>query len=257
MHLQILTGAILAAVAAVAAYRAGVLDRSGTAAAFFVGAATFGIGGWPAATVLLAFFIPSTILSKIGKRTKRTLADVGKSGSRDAWQVLANGGIATLAVVASARYGPVMLSAFAGALAAAAADTWGTEIGTLARSAPRSILTLRTIAAGLSGGVTLRGTLAEICGAALVALAATLVHIAPFLPVFVAGVGGALVDSILGACAQALRFCPHCRLECESNPHTCGTPTSLRRGVAWIENDAVNLAATAAGAVLAAAVFLL
>ncbi|MEO9263145.1 MAG: DUF92 domain-containing protein, partial [Candidatus Baltobacteraceae bacterium] len=255
MLVQILSGAVLAAAVATFAYRARALSLSGAIAAFVVGSITFGAGGWPATFVLLAFFIPSTAFSAIGRKEKRTLASAGKHGARDAFQVAANGGVAALALLLSPRFGAVALAAFAGAFAAASADTWGTEIGTLARAKPRSILTFRPVERGLSGGVTLQGSLAEIAGAACVALVAASTHIAPALPVFLGGAAGALVDSILGAGAQALRFCPACDRACETNPHACGTPTSLRRGVAWIENDAVNFAATACGAALAAVFF--
>jgi uncharacterized protein (TIGR00297 family) len=245
-------GAALALAVALLAYRAHSLDRSGAIAAFLVGTATFGAGGWQGALVLFAFFIPSTVLSRIGKRRKRELVDIGKQGARDAWQVLANGGVAALAIVLALRFGTPLAAAFAGAFAAASADTWGTEIGTLARGAPRSILTLRPLATGLSGGVTLQGTLAEIAGAAFVALIAALAHIAPFVPVAIAGIAGAFVDSLLGASAQALHWCPRCERACETDPHVCGTPTVVRRGFAWLENDAVNLAATLCGAIVAA-----
>lgn len=256
--MQVVAGIVFAAVVAGVAFRSRALTAAGALAAFLVGASVFGAGGWPCAFVLFAFFVPSTLLSRIGKARKRALGQiVGKLGPRDAWQVAANGGVAALAILASPRFGAVMLAAFAGAFAAASSDTWGTEIGTLARGAPRSILTGRTLEPGLSGGITLQGTLAEFAGAALVAAVAALAGVAPFWPVFAAGVGGAMVDSLLGAGLQALRHCPLCALDCETNPHQCGTPTSVRRGVGWIGNDAVNLAATASGAALAAAVFLL
>ncbi len=254
--MQFVYGFILAGVIAGGALRAHALNRSGALAAALVGTITFGIGGWPATAVLFAFFLPSSLLSRIGKRRKRELVDIGKQGSRDAWQVLANGGVATLALLLSARFGTPAFVAFAGAFAAASADTWGTEIGTLARGVPHSILTFRPLAPGLSGGVTLQGTIAEIAGAAFVAIVAAEVGIAPFLPVFLGGIAGAFIDSILGASLQALRWCPVCNRACETNPHKCGTPTVLRRGVAWFDNDAVNFAATLSGALLAAAVFL-
>ena len=53
-------GALLAAVVAVAAYRARALTLGGAIAAFVVGGVVFGAGGWGGALVLLAFFIPST-----------------------------------------------------------------------------------------------------------------------------------------------------------------------------------------------------
>jgi uncharacterized membrane protein len=142
----------------------------------------------------------------------------------------------------------VLAAAFAGAFAAAAADTWGTEIGTLARNAPRSIVGLRKIPAGLSGGVTLTGTLAEIGGALVVGFTAWAAGIAPWWIIVAAGFAGALADSILGASLQALHYCPRCQRCCEIAPHVCGSATSLVRGVHWIDNDAVNVLATLVGA---------
>ncbi len=100
-------------------------------------------GTWFTTLVLLAFFIPSVALSRIGRARKKQLIDIGKGGARDAWQVLANGGVATLALAFALAGGAtdLLFAAFAGAYAAATADTWGTEIGTLARGMPRSILT--------------------------------------------------------------------------------------------------------------------
>jgi uncharacterized protein (TIGR00297 family) len=249
--IQVLFGALLAAAVAFAAYRARSLSRDGAFAAFAIGAIVFGAGGWQAALVLFAFFIPSTLLSRVGRARKRTIIDVGKHGPRDAWQVLANGGVAALCILAAPRFGALYAAAFAGAFAAASADTWGTEIGTLAKGKPRSILSFAPIEPGLSGGMTISGTLATVGGACCVALVAWLAHLAPFLPIAVAGIAGALFDSILGAGAQALRRCPACGVDCETDPHHCGTPTQLRRGFGWMENDAVNLAATFAGAVVA------
>jgi len=249
---RIAAGALLAAVVAYAAYRARSLSAGGAVAAFAVGAIVFGAGGWPAAAVLFAFFAPSVLLSRAGRARKRALQDVGKQGARDAWQVLANGGVAAACALAMPFAGAAAAAAFAGAFAAAAADTWATEIGTLAPAQPRSILTLRRMPAGLSGGVTLMGTAASICGALFVALVAGLAHVAPLLPVAAAGVAGSLLDSALGASVQALRWCPACERACETDPHHCGTPTTLRRGLGWLENDAVNLAATLGGAALAA-----
>ncbi len=267
------------------------LSRDGALAAFVVGALTFGSGAFGTALLLLAFFITSTLLSRAGKARKLELIDVGKGGARDAWQVLANGGIATVCAVAWAvldksAAGSLWFVAFAGAYAAATADTWGTEIGTLAAQAPRSIRTGKPLATGLSGGVSPPGTAAEIAGAVLIALLAPfalflalpsadvattiprlLLPLGPraavaaitlfvALPVFAGGIGGALVDSWLGETLQERRWCPSCRRECETDPHVCGTATERRRGLAWMTNDAVNACATASGAAIAVVVAL-
>ncbi|HTU71710.1 MAG TPA: DUF92 domain-containing protein [Candidatus Baltobacteraceae bacterium] len=227
------------------------LSPGGSVAAAIVGTLVWIFGGWQCMVVLLAFFIPSTLISRVGRARKRKLVDIGKHGPRDAMQVLANGGVATLAVLFARHFGAPAFAAFAGAFAAASADTWATEIGTLARGAPRSILTLRPLASGLSGGITAQGSLAQVGGALVVAITAALLHVAALLPVLVAGVAGSLVDSVLGATLQTLRYCPQCARECETDPHVCGTPTVVRRGLRWMSNDTVNFAATLCGAILA------
>jgi len=271
VFLTITIGAAFAALISIAADRVHALSRSGAIAAFVVGTITFGVGGWQLTIVLLAFFISSIALSRIGRTRKKQLTDIGKAGARDAWQVLANGGIATVCSVlvhgsvATARIDSVgWFCAFAGAYAAATADTWGTEIGTLFKRPPRSILTLRPVATGLSGGITLLGTLAEFAGALLIAIVAVgVLAITPTSPgvpagaagvlvaVTLGGIIGALVDSVLGATLQELRRCPACERSCETNPHDCGTPTQRIRGLPGFNNDAVNALATLCGAAVA------
>jgi uncharacterized protein (TIGR00297 family) len=276
---------------ALAALRARALSRSGAIAAFAVGTLTFGAGAFGTASILLAFFITSTLLSRAGKARKRELVDIGKGGPRDAAQVLANGGVATFCVVAwvllgHGDSGSLWFLAFAGAYAAATADTWGTEIGTLAAEPPRSIRTGKPLATGLSGGVSPAGTAAEIAGAVLIGVLAPIALLlalpadrpqfetvglplfaglgarAPLVtftlvtivPVFAGGFAGALIDSLLGETLQDRRWCPACERACETDPHVCGTPTTRRRGLAWMSNDAVNAIATAGGALIAAAI---
>jgi uncharacterized protein (TIGR00297 family) len=235
------------------AYALRALTPGGAVAAFVVGAVVFGIGGWPAAAVLLAFFLSSSVLSRFGMRRKRALVDWGKQGARDASQVFANGGIATLCALLTLAYpalhGALWL-AFAASLAAATADTWSTEIGTLARRA-RSILTFRPVASGLSGGVSWPGTIAQLAGAALIAAVAFETGIAAFWPVVIAGFAGGLFDSILGASVQGLRWCPQCARPCETDPHVCGSRTTMFRGLGWMNNDSVNFLATLCGACVA------
>jgi uncharacterized protein (TIGR00297 family) len=235
-------------------------------AACAVGALTFGAGGLGGAYVLLAFFVTASVLSCVGRARKHRVGDIAKGGPRDALQVLANGGIATLSIVAFGR-DPLGFAAFAGAYAAANADTWGTEIGMLVREPPHSILTGRPLATGLSGGVTAAGSVAEIAGALAVAAvvpfsasvagaagAGSIMAIRLVVAVTVGGVSGALVDSLLGATLQERRWCPACATECENDPHACGTPTTHHRGIPWLTNDGVNFAATATGALVAVAV---
>lgn len=251
--LSFFIGFLVSALVAAGAWRVGVLTLGGAGAALFVGTATVGGLHLSGALVLLAFFLPSVLLSRLERARKHILlTDVEKQGPRDAAQVIANGGVAALCALLAAGGVPHAQAAFAGAFAAAAADTWATEIGTAFGGTPRSILTLRPIAAGLSGGVTLIGVLAEIGGALIVALCAGASGMAGLTGVFVAGIAGATFDSLLGASLQSLRFCPACKRACETRMHTCGAESRPMRGIVWFENDAVNLAATLIGALVGA-----
>ncbi len=216
------------------------LSRGGTLAALAVGAAVTLGAGWRALAVLLAFFLSASLLTPGG-------------GRRRAVQVLANGGVAAVAALLSIQQ-PAWRLAFVGALAAAAADTWATEIGGRSRRPPRLLTTGRQVAPGTSGGVTWLGTAGGAGGAAFVAGAAAALRLVPWgsaLPVALAGVVAGVVDSLLGATVQARYRCEPCGTEGELARHSCGAAARLTRGVSWITNDAVNLAATLAGAVLA------
>jgi len=233
------------------------LTRGGTIAAAFVGAATLLGFHLIGALVLFAFFLPSIALSKLPHQHPERLRDIDKQGPRDAWQVVANGGVAgaagLLAFFVPHAYS-VAAAAFVGAFAAASADTWGTEIGTRFGDNVRSILTFRADAGGLSGGVTALGTLAELAGAFVVAASAALFALAPLAAGVIGGILGALADSYLGASVQERRFCKACARACESDPHLCGAPTQLVRGIPGFRNDAVNFSATFVGALACVAV---
>ena len=149
-----------------------------------------------------------------------TTAARGGEGRRNERQVLANGGVAALAALAGSW------AAFAGSIAAATADTWATEIGRRSRTGPRLITNGRPVPPGTDGGITLLGTVGGFAGAGFIAGLAFMVEPRVAIAVGAAGVFGLLLDSFLGATLQGVR--------------------------AWLDNDFVNLAATASGAVVAA-----
>lgn len=184
------------------------LTADGIVAALAVGAAvTWGLG--PAGlAVLAAFFLSGSVLTQISG---------GAGGQRNARQVLANGGVAAVAAAFGSWYGA------AGALAAAAADTWATEIGSYSSRSPRMITTMESVAPGTSGGVTTLGTLGGMAGGVLIGVLATALgrggtRLA--LVTALAGMAGMFADSVAGATLQ-------------------------RRHL--LDNDAVNVVATATG----------
>jgi len=251
-------GMFLAAIVAFVSYRAKVLDAGGAAATFLLGTVVFGVGRFAFSVPILAFFVLSSALSKFGHKSKKQVADIfEKSSRRDLWQVLANGGVAG-AILIFWHFFPVHLwyLLFIGSLAAVTADTWGTEIGILSKSVPRSILNFKRVPIGSSGGVTLLGTIGAATGALVLVTLGWLSgpHASPktfgvgeFFIVLVAGLAASLVDSFLGATVQAQYRCPRCAKITEKTVHCENMETELQRGYRWINNDVVNLACAFSG----------
>lgn len=237
-----LGAAAVSLVVSAAAWVLRALAPSGVLAAWAVGAATLWAAGWPGGAVLLAFFIPGSVISRLWAAPESTLDT--KGDRRDAWQVLANGGIPALGA-ACANSTEAALAVLAAGLAAAAADTLATGVGLHSRAKPRDVVTGRIVPAGTSGGVTLVGTVGALGGATLVALAAWPCLGPHWSGGLVAiGMTGMFVDSALGATIQGRFRCPGCDQPSEKRQHRCGTRTEHVGGLKWITNDGVNALAT-------------
>jgi uncharacterized protein (TIGR00297 family) len=220
------------------------LTPGGTSAAFLVGAAVWQGLGWRGLIPLSFFLLSGSLLTRLAS---------DRSPRRTVRQVLANGGVAALAALLG-RWPEA-----AGALAAATADTWATELGAFSPTAPRLITSGARVPAGRSGGVTPLGTGGGLAGglaiAGLSALVAPVLGLRGAAIVAAAGTGGMLVDSLLGAALQARYTCPVCGMITEQpRGERCHEEAvELVRGVRWLDNDTVNLAGSLAGALLAGA----
>lgn len=255
---RLLSGLAVAVLIAGAARRRRALSPSGAVAAALMGTVAVA-AGWDWGALLVAFFLTSTLLSRVRRTRKESVlaAIVAKGDERDAIQVLANGAVFALAALAAIVLpGGPWRAAGAGALAAAASDTWATEIGLLALRAPRSIVTWRPVPPGTSGGVTVLGLFGAVLGAAFIEMIALGVHWSSHIAVaaLAGGIAGSLADSVLGATVQQRRWCDRCRQATERAVHVCGTPTRLAGGLAWLDNDGVNAACTLVGALVACAI---
>jgi uncharacterized protein (TIGR00297 family) len=238
------------------------LSASGWLGAVIVGTLTFGFGGWAWGLTLIAFFVSSSALShyKEGLKERRAAEKFDKGGRRDLGQTLANGGLGALCAVAYALLGqPIaLLAAYAGLMATVTADTWATELGVLSPHKPRLITSGRTVEPGTSGGVTIAGTSAAAAGALLIGLIFWALLAAGGGPggwwvipaALLGGLGGAMIDSFLGATVQAIYAYPDGR-ETERRVARDGRPTRFLRGWAWLTNDMVNLLSSVAGALIA------
>ena len=257
MLVRIASAVIIALAISIAARRSGSLTWSGAVAATVVGALAL-FAGWTWGILLVAYFVSASALSRYGEAEKQKLgaAIVEKGGARDAVQVLANGGlfaVAALLAVVEPAHSARWQALGAGVLAASASDTWATEIGTLVGGVPRSILRWEPLPRGMSGGVTVAGTVAALAGAAFIAFVAAAlswpgrVVIASLAGGFV----GSTIDSLLGATLQTRRWCDACRTTTERAVHDCGQATRRSGGIPAFGNDVVNFVSGLAGGLLA------
>lgn len=263
--LLLAAGGLLAnLLAAVLAIRQGWADPGGAAMGVLLGTAIFVSAGPLAWLVLVAFVLSSSLIGRLGGSARAQAHTLHEKGDRrDLAQAFANAGPgAIMALLLRATGEPAFAAGFAVAFAAATADTWAEEIGILSRAEPRSILTLRPVARGLSGGVSPLGFLAALAGAVLIA--AVFLGVNAITPlagrghaalaglVAAGGFVGSLVDSLLGATVQALYRVPSTGSLTERRL-VDGETTVLVRGFPFVTNDVVNL--LSASIVAVAAVF--
>jgi uncharacterized protein (TIGR00297 family) len=234
------------------------LTIGGAVAATVIGTTILAVAGLRGFLLLALFFISGSLLTYsrahgLDRRAARP-PDRGRT-----WrQVTANGGVAAAGAALLPWAPHVAWALVTGALSAAQADTWSTEVGSLARRPPRLITSGRPVPVGTSGAISPLGTAAGMAGAAVMAGCALLLGIprAGAAAAAVGGVVGFLGDSVLGATVQGSYRCDACGVEGERPVHSCGRPTQLVRGFRWIDNDVVNLAATVIGAAAAGAIAL-
>lgn len=266
MVIQILGGFFLAVLISLAAYRLGSLSTSGVFGAVITGGIIFGFGGFPWGAQLLTFFITSSLLSKLFKHRKESLADkFSKGHQRDLGQVLANGGTGALLAIIFLIDNSHNWTwfAFVGAMAAVNADTWATEIGILNPKNPRLITNWKIVNPGTSGGVSITGILASLIGSSIIGVVSVVFTPADeawivFFAAVLGGMAGSIFDSFLGATVQAIYYCPECKIETERHPeHTCHSLTHQIHGWSWLNNDLVNLFASMIGAIISMLLWLL
>ena len=249
-----IVGIVVSLGVSVAGRRAHALSTSGAAAGVALGTIAI-TAGWSWGVLLLSLFASVALLSRFraAEKAKRVGSIIEKGGERDAAQILANGAIFTIAALGS-LVAPASgwYAVAAGALAFSAADTWATEIGTLSRGEPYSIVGGGRVPVGTSGGVSVPGTLGAILGALFIAAEAMFAAWPiSFAAVLLGGIIAALADSLLGATLQERRWCDRCGKATERAIHDCGTRTKINGGISGLDNDTVNAVCSLIGALIA------
>lgn len=185
------------------------VTSSGAVAGAAVSMALIVGAGWGGFGTLCVVFALTWTATRIGRARKQNLGTAEARGGRDALQVLANIGVASLCalIYVRAHLGDNRLLVCAGAaLAEAAADTVSSEIGQALGGVPRLVTSWKAVAAGTNGAITLAGTLAGAAAAAAVAATCVLGGMFGwhgFLVVTSAAMLGTFADSLLGATVES------------------------------------------------------
>ena len=233
------------------------IDRKGFLASVTVGLSIIYGGGIAWFVIVAIFFALGVIFTLYKYGYKRDLGSAQEKGGARSWpNILANGGFASaIAVLNLAKPSLALSVLFLGAISTSAADTVATELGLLSHAEPRLITNpAKAVAPGTSGGITILGVLGAVFASLVMGTMAYILEVGPTQSSVVicvlGGVIGAIFDSIFGATIQRRGYCVVCMKRTEALKH-CGESTIVSGGTRFVENNVVNLLATAVGAIAA------
>lgn len=215
-------------------------------------------------SILLAFFICGIAVDKFKKKHKKIGQNENESiekrgDCRDHVQVFANSLVASACALGYIFTSEkVFLIAFSASLAEALADTVASGIGVLSGKA-YDVFRMKPCTPGISGGMSLIGTLSALVGAVIIGLLAFAfgkIDAFEMLLVVIAAFIGAIFDSFLGSIAQVKYVCKTCGRIVEREEH-CGIKTIKHSGISFVNNDTVNLCGTLFAAAFAAALYII
>jgi len=263
----LLLAIILNLIVAFAAYKKRALDIGGTLTAIIIGILMFMTAGLLAWSMLMLFFISSSIITSIKKNHKAKLSSEYEKTRRSYKQVLATGLIPTLlSIIYFFTKSDVFLLTTIAAIAINCADTWASEIGILNKGKTISIINFKTVKKGESGGISTLGTTMSLAGAALIAITFILIQalssnasqsfiIIGLIGITVTGFIGCMIDSLLGATVQARHIDSKTNKITEARK-TDGTLNKKISGIKLVSNNAVNLLSNVIGSSIGLLFFL-
>jgi uncharacterized protein (TIGR00297 family) len=213
-----------------------VLTTEGILHAWWLGILVWGCLDWQGYTIILAYLIVGSGVTRIGKDIKEAkgIAEKrdGARGPENLW------GSAFTAAVCAVGYAiaphALWLLAYTASLSTKLADTSASEIGKAYGKSTFLITTFKPVAAGTEGAVSLEGTLAGVLGSLLIAAIAWVVGFISPLGITwcaIAALVATNIESLIGATLQS-------RYE-------------------WLTNEVVNGINTAIGALTAVVIALL
>lgn len=201
--------------------------------------------GYSGVVVFTISFVGAVVVGLV-KREKRKMREEGlypHVGARGLVQVLCN---AMPALIFGAVYFATGIKCFLFAsvttVIAGVADSFASDLGITSDGKVVSILNFKEVPRGMSGGVSLFGTLSALTTSVVVALiifAIGEIGVTGLWITALSGFMGTIVDSILGASIQRAYKCKECGKMTERKTH-CGIPTERVKGWEIVDNNVVN-----------------
>ena len=226
------------------AQRTPLLTAQGWIHAAALGTMLWGSVGWRGWLAVVVYLVLGSLVTRIGfsNKQRRGLAEAreGRRGPENVWGSAAVGAGLSLVLAASPQdailWRQLLLIGFSASFAAKLADTFGSELGKRWGRTTLLITTLRPVAPGTDGAISLEGTMGSAVGSVVMTLALWWLS-SPELPlipnamaagvVMVVGLLATLAESVLGALVQ--------------------------NRVGWLSNELINALQTLLAAVLAIA----
>lgn len=208
-HFMLLTGLGLSLLLAYTAFLFNWVQLSSVATIIIIGTIVLGFGGWYLAIGLVIFFAGSSLLTQLKINGNKTLEHQSRNIyldedlRRDSYQVWANGfWVSVFCILFFLLNSDLFLIAAFAAIAAAAADTWATEVGIRKAGKTKKITDFTPVEPGTDGGISLMGSLGALGGAFSVASVLLISDFQAssqlFSVVLISGFLGCVADSYFG-----------------------------------------------------------
>ncbi len=181
------------------------------------------------------FFI--SILKKKESKIKKE-----KSG-RTFFQILINGGLGTIFVILYGIFknkNLLLISIIS--VSGCFIDSVSSDVGTLSKGEPYDLLKRKKVQKGLSGGISLLGTISSLLCSFLISFIVYIVLNFQILDLIIISIvifGQTIIDSLFGSIIQAKYKCNKCGKYSESEL-CCGESCKKVSGIHWVNNNVVN-----------------
>jgi len=211
--------------------------------------------------LLCTFLVCSILIDKIKKNVKKSkrIAEGVKGDERDYMQVLANGLMPmACAALFIFTHKNIFVFAYTVAIAEAFADTAASGFGVFAKKT-FDLFRFRPCTNGLSGGMSVIGTLSSLVASIFICFIAFLfgaIRLELFLIGSLIAFLGGVFDSLLGSLLQVKYKCQKCG-EITEKPTHCGIKTVKYTGFEIVDNDIVNISSGFFATILAILVYLI